>query len=486
MGRINPLVAIGIPTWGKTTIRWSRAYRHLGGPLGSVIVELEPVEGKPIAAARNEIMQNAIMQGADFLFFLGDDVLAPGDAIIRLLHRMWDDPELDLATGVYWTKSWPTSPYLWRGMQRGPYLDWVNGEFFQVDQCGCDCLMIRLSDRVKALANGWQERGADGPDWFSTDWWWEPTQGGPSELATEDFYFYTRARRAGIKLMCDSNVQCLHEDRMTGALFGLTYDMPQAGGVVRALPEAGTDVAPLVKVAEIGCGIDTPWFGTAEDVQVVRFDGNEAVRPDYRCDLRSLPVPDQSFDLVHSRHVLEHFGRADVMRVMKEWTRILRVGGEFRISVPNLMWTLDQIKAQEDGTGVLHPYPWWQLYGEQTDQYDFHKNGFTPKRMQDLIERMGIFDQIEVTTGDEGMNLYARAVKTRHPEAYSLIPTWDAIEEAEGFQMAGLRRRETEPSIEFSIDEKPAEVGEALAALAGESKGRRNGHSKEKVPAEVS
>ena len=194
MAKINPLIALAIPTWGKVSITWAQAYRHLGGPLGSNAIELAPVVGKPIAEARNELMQNAFNNNCDFLFFLGDDVLAPPDTIIRLLQRMWDNPGIQMVTGMYWTKQWPTQPYIWRGMQRGPYHDWKHGEFFEIDFAGCDCLMVRLTPELRAL----------GPEWFSTEWTWEDSQEQPILLATEDFYFYTRARKAGLKLWCDT------------------------------------------------------------------------------------------------------------------------------------------------------------------------------------------------------------------------------------------------------------------------------------------
>src|SRR5438445_8986004 len=144
MGRINPLIAIGIPTWTRVTTRWARMYRHLAGPLGSSMSEIE-VQNTEIGEARNELMRSAIEQNADFLFMLGDDVLAPGNTILALLQRMWDNPDVHLATGVYWTKGWPNHPYLWNGMQRGPFLDWKVGEWLPVDWAGCDCLLIGLS-----------------------------------------------------------------------------------------------------------------------------------------------------------------------------------------------------------------------------------------------------------------------------------------------------------------------------------------------------
>lgn len=441
MAKINPLVAIGLPTWGKVSVSWAQSYRHLGGPLGANTIELTPIVGKPIAQARNDIMQEAIHNKADFLFMLGDDVLAPADTIIRMLQRMWDDPSISLLTGMYWTKQWPTQPYIWRGVQRGPYMDWKYGEFFEVDYAGCDCLMIRLTDEIKAL----------GPEWFSTDWKWN-REDGPALIATEDFFFYTKTRKAGIKLWCDSLIQCIHEDRNSGMQFALTTDMPQyAGKDEPLLPEPGTDAAPLVKVAELGAGLISPYFGSAERVKVVRFDIDEKAQPDYRCDIRHLPVPDQSFDVVHSRHVLEHFGRDELFKVMREWTRILRIGGELRLSVPNVLHAMVQILMMEDELTPVDPYPWWQLYGQQADERDFHHNGFTPRRVKMLLEMMEVFEDIEVTTGDgpEGnLNVYAKARKVAHPETHALLPEWDVIERMEGIEVAGISGRQNGASME--------------------------------------
>lgn len=429
--KINPLIALALPTWGKVSVNWARAYRHMGGPLGSNMVELQPEVGKPIDEARNALMEAAIANNCDFIFFLGDDVLPPSDAMMKLLQRMWDNPEIDMVTGMYWTKGWPTQPYIWRGMQRGPYMDWKLGEFFPIDFAGVDCILMRLTPKLKEM----------GPDWFSLDWTWSNEGEKPSLLATEDFYFYTRARKAGIKLYCDTSVQCLHEDRDTGMVWGLTDTMPQAGGEEPELPEAKTDAAPLVKLADIGCGFDAPFFGHADKVKIVRFDGNEKVKPDYRCDIRHLPAKDQEFDVVHSRHVLEHFGRREVMKVLKEWTRVLRVGGEFRVSAPNVLCAMKNILLMEEGVFPPDPYPWWQLYGRQDDEYDLHHNGLTPKRMKLLLERLGIFENIEVETkdGPDGdLNIYAKATKVSHTMPYELLPDWDEIEESEGIKMEGF------------------------------------------------
>ena len=457
MGRINPLIAIGIPSWGTVSLTWARAYRHLGGMLGASMIEMT-VENKPIAAARNELMLQAFAHKCDFLFFLGDDVLPPGDAVHKLWTRMQADPDLHLVTGVYWTKGWPTHPYLWRGMQRGPYIDWKMGEFFEVDYAGCDCLLMRLSPELEAL----------GPEWFSTDWVWEPDQAAPDAgLATEDFYFYTKARKAGLRLWCDTGVQCLHEDRTSRLTFGLTTDMPQAGGELRSLPDAAVEGMP-VRVADIGSGKDTPYFGP--DCEVVRFDADEAVRPEYRCDVRRLPVPDRCFDVVHSRHVLEHFGRAEVPAVLREWLRVLRVGGELRLSVPNVAHAAERLLGFERGDEGFDQYAGWQLYGQQVDQRDYHRTGFTPKILRRLLEQIGGLRNIQVVTAGGGINVEATATKAVHSAPLALVPEWDAIMAAEGAAMAGVSpppspAAEPDDSL-ISADVIEAALADQLARLA--------------------
>lgn len=417
------MVAILLPTWGVVSTAWARGYRHLGGPLGSTMIEME-VKDRPIAEARNQLMADAVTNGADFAFFIGDDVIPPPDAIIKLLHRAWQHPEIDLFTGVYWTKTHPTEPYLWRGIQRGPFRDWKHGEFVRVEYAGCDCLLIRLSDRMKAL----------GPHWFDTAWTWNEGDP-PSSLATEDFYFYTNARKAGIELWADTEIQCLHEDRTTRQLFGLLMDMPQATGAVQPLPDVGDR---RVRVADIGAGYSSPWFGNSDEVELVRFDGQEETAPDFRCDVRHLPAPDESFDIVHSRHVLEHFGRAEVVSTLREWLRVLRVGGELRLNLPNVEFAMRRFLEVEEGKAEWDQYWGWQLYGSQSDRYDYHKTGFTPRILRNLLTAIGGLDDIEVSAPEPGHNLVATARKVEHAKPLALIPEWEQIVAREGQTVAGL------------------------------------------------
>ena len=393
---ITPLVAVGLPTWGKVSMRWAQARAHLGFPLGSSAVDLM-IENEEIANARNIIVKKAMEAKADYVFFLGDDVICPPNTVIQLLSR-----NVDIVTGIYWTKGYPTRPYIWKGLQRGEYLDWKAGEFFEIDFTGVDCTLIRLD----------VFRNIEFP-WFSRDWLWNRDQQKPSELATEDFYFYLKAQKAGYKVWADTSIQCFHEDRQSGQTFTLTMDMPQANAVSSGEYKGK-------KIADLGCGTDTPHFDF--DCTVVRFDISDKVKPDVRCDLRQIPEADEIYDVVHSRHVLEHFGRHEAGALINEWSRILKVGGKLMVNVPNLIYAMRNLL---DGKSGL--YEWWQLYGSQQGEYDFHKNGFIKGTLEKLLKSEPCLGEIEVR--EEAENLVATATKVKKQEKWVLTDLWNDIRE---------------------------------------------------------
>jgi len=55
---------------------------------------------------------------------------------------------------------------------------------------------------------------------------------------------------------------------------------------------------------------------------------------DVECDIRALPFADGAADEVMAIHVLEHIPVADVMGVVAEWARVLKVGGRMVLELP--------------------------------------------------------------------------------------------------------------------------------------------------------
>lgn len=408
--RINPLVLVATPTLEPRPLSWAwmDAVNSLQFPLGASVSKYR-VHGKDVAEARNEIVSMALGMGADYILFIGDDNLPPPN-LFDLLHRHREH----LVTGVYWTKQYPSTPYLWDGLLKGPWVDWKYGEFCQVDFAGCDALLAH-TDVFKAID----------PPWFSRDWTFEPGQV-PGPHYTEDFFLYTKAREKGFKLWVDTQAQLGHQDRTTGVIFGLDTTMPQMSADA---PPPSDD--PRILVADIGAGNHSPWFGA--NALVKRYDIDPKTNPDVRCDIRAIPEDDRTFDLVSTRHVLEHFPWDEGPDLVREWTRILKVGGELRVNVPNLAYAAQEIlKADHDPDYDAGLYPLWQVYGKQVgNPGEVHRTGFTKHGLRRLLEHCGLTDVTVEVSGDLGENLEARAVKAVHPEPMALGPTWREIEASE-------------------------------------------------------
>lgn len=408
--KVNPLVVIGTPTLQDRPMswEWTDYYMGLTFPLGTAVARLR-VNGKRVDEARNNIAAQALGMNADYLLFLSDDVLAPN----RTFENLWRHRK-HLCTGVYWTKYHPKQPYLWNGIMRGPHEDWSYGEFFEVDWAGCDCLLIH-TDVLRKIE----------PPWFSCDWAYDE-KSAPANLATEDLYFFTKARAAGFKLYCDTAVQCDHQDRETGIRYGLTEDMPQF-----KKREHWKYLEPGKVVADLGAGHDSPYFG--KDVKVVRIDGKAKVKPDILCDLRAIPQEHETYDAVHARHVLEHFNMIEAPQVLKEWTRILKIGGELIVNVPNLAFAAREVIRADADEDYVSQYAYWQIYGgHQTyEPEEFHKIGFTKHGLKRLLMRIEALDEIEVIETEDGMNLTARAKKKQSSYPYAILPQWAGIVEKE-------------------------------------------------------
>ncbi len=451
MSKLATRVYLGIPTLSgnRRSPAWIDAMAGLQMPLGSSLGRIW-IEDETIAAARNALCERALADGAPYLVMLGDDVLPSPNMLIQMLATIGREMPIDdehtarvsMLTGVYWTKAYPTEPYLWNGLLEGSFSDWKVGELLPVDLAGCDALIIETA-MLKEIPR----------PWFSTEWTFEPGQR-VSSIATEDFYFYTKARKHGFRLFVDTAIQCWHEDRETGQLFGLTVAMPQAGGV----PEGGDGV---LLVAEVGSGTDSPAWGP--NCTVTRFDARPEVKPDVRCDIRKLPEGYfGKYDIVHARHVLEHFGRGEAPDLVRHWAKLLKPGGELIIRVPNLANALRHIL---DGEPDL--YDWAQLYGEQKYELDYHKNGFTARKLKGLLTTLDLFLDIDVIEEDDGDNLKASARLARVDEPDAIGPWWDVIRDQE---------RATAPASDPVEDEPPVVPLDTQAVTTDDAIDRLNGH----------
>jgi len=117
-------------------------------------------------------------------------------------------------------------------------------------------------------------------------------------------------------------------------------------------------------------------------------EGVGAVPLDLVADCRKLPYEHGTIEEVYSSELLEHLGRWEYMGALKEWYRVLCVGGRVIIEVPNLLGICVQfVEHPEDRRGLMQLF-----YGGQDrglEHFDYHCNGFTPEILKEDLESIG-------------------------------------------------------------------------------------------------
>ena len=96
-------------------------------------------------------------------------------------------------------------------------------------------------------------------------------------------------------------------------------------------------------------------------------------------------IESDSVSVIYACHVLEHFRRRDLPRVLKEWARVLKRGGILRISVPDFESIIRIYSVSENLDDVVGP-----LFGRQNYLYNFHYNVFDFTSLSKNLEECGL------------------------------------------------------------------------------------------------
>lgn len=102
-----------------------------------------------------------------------------------------------------------------------------------------------------------------------------------------------------------------------------------------------------------------------------------------------LPLENETFEEVHSYHVLEHVFRWEADALVKEWKRLLQPGGKLVLELPNI-----KLAAQNLLNGMNDQMSMWPLYGDwnHKDPYMMHKHGYTPETLEQLLTQCGFIN----------------------------------------------------------------------------------------------
>ena len=155
-----------------------------------------------VADARNLIVKHCIEGGFERLLFIDHDVVLPPTFFASMNEYMLED-KVPIVGGLYFTKSVPSEPLVYRGRGNSYFANWKLGDKVWVDGSGCGSTLIH-SSILKALYEESEEYIVAGQvlkkvfETPSRTFFDPETMSFNSQTGTEDLFFYSRIMKEDI------------------------------------------------------------------------------------------------------------------------------------------------------------------------------------------------------------------------------------------------------------------------------------------------
>ena len=163
-------------------------------------------------------------------------------------------------------------------------------------------------------------------------------------------------------------------------------------------------VDPQVKVSGIRLNIGSGVDYREGFLNIDKYDTSA----DADWDISHLPLRDNSVAQIVSFSTLEHLPQLEILPILKEWCRVIKPNGNAVIVVPDMVGACQRfINDPEDDWALV------RIYGHQANAGQFHKSGFTPKRLFELLGSAG-FRAMAIAYFDESnkvRNILVEATK---------------------------------------------------------------------------
>lgn len=164
----------------KTAVSWMPSY----APMGYLVAD-----------AQNIIVKRFLEDNCTWLLLVEEDNVLPPDCFLRLNEYIRSE-EIPVVSGLYYTKSRPAEPMVYRGRGNSFYTDWKVGDKVWVDAVPTGCILIHRS----ILQLLWNES----PEYKAGDVltrrvfytpevsWFDPEKGVNNSVGTSDMEFCSR------------------------------------------------------------------------------------------------------------------------------------------------------------------------------------------------------------------------------------------------------------------------------------------------------
>ena len=149
-GSFQTRILVGIPMTGIVRSEWVMARYGQAIPCNWSQVDMiqwidqySPLQFL-VADARNIIASECVESDFLWLLFIDHDVILPAGTLLKLNQRMLK-AEIPMWSGLYFCKSVPSEPLVYRGRGNSYYTDWKLGDEVWVDGIPMGCTLIHSS-----------------------------------------------------------------------------------------------------------------------------------------------------------------------------------------------------------------------------------------------------------------------------------------------------------------------------------------------------
>lgn len=148
-GYVNRIL-IATPTTGSVRMEWVQARHGQIVPTNWSQVQLlqfmssyVPIRFQ-VDDAQNLIVKEAVDKDFEWLFLLEHDVVIPPDTFVKL-NRYMREAHYPVVSGLYFSRSLPSEPLIYRGRGNSYYNDWKLGDLVMADGVPTGCLLIHMA-----------------------------------------------------------------------------------------------------------------------------------------------------------------------------------------------------------------------------------------------------------------------------------------------------------------------------------------------------
>jgi hypothetical protein len=198
---------IGIPTGGRPTRPFLDALQQLELPPQVTEAERVVWTGNFVPVQREMLARDALARGADLLAMIDDDIVAPPNALVRLVDALENDAGAALAGALYYSRDGarPMAVARWdsRDTTTAAIPAFSGANVTAVDGVGFGCVVVRVA-ALRALTR----------PYFSAHLFVDPATRVVRQC-DEDYLFCERLRAEGWRVLLDAGVRAGHYDRGT-------------------------------------------------------------------------------------------------------------------------------------------------------------------------------------------------------------------------------------------------------------------------------